>query len=65
MMQDRVGEVVQSRSGTVLVPGVGQVVVPAIIAASGDEVANRFIEFFLVICMGFSLRRRRNHPKLA
>lgn len=45
---DRAGELVQARTGPVLIPGVGQVVVPAVIAASGDDIGNRFIEFFVV-----------------
>lgn len=54
---DRVGELVQARSGTVLIPGVGQVVVPAVIAASGEDVANRFIEFFVVAIRNANTRR--------
>ena len=55
--RDRAGEVVQPRSGMVMIPGVGQVVVPAVIAASGDDIANRFVEFFVVAIRNANTRR--------
>lgn len=55
--ENRAGELVQARSGTVLIPGIGQVVVPAVIAASGDDIANRFIEFFVVAIRNANTRR--------
>lgn len=54
---EREGGLVQARSGTVLVPGVGQVVVPAVIAGSGDDIANRFVEFFVVAIRNVNTRR--------
>src|SRR3954452_57035 len=41
----------------VTVPGVGEVPVPAVVAASGPELANRFIEFFLVAIRNPNTRR--------
>jgi len=54
---EREGELVHPRSGTVLIPGVGRVVVPAVVAASGEDVANRFIEFFVVAIRNVNTRR--------
>src|SRR4051794_35343185 len=42
---------------TVTIPGVGEVPVPAVVAASGPEVANRFLEFFLVAIRNPNTRR--------
>lgn len=53
----RAGELVQTRPTTAMIPGVGQVVVPAVIAASGDDIANRFIEFFVVAIRNANTRR--------
>src|SRR3954452_16361236 len=41
----------------VTVPGVGEVPVPAVVAASGPELANRFLEFFLVAVRNPNTRR--------
>src|SRR3954452_13335245 len=41
----------------VTVPGVGEVPVPAVVAASGPELANRFLEFFLVAIRNPNTRR--------
>src|SRR4051794_154086 len=42
---------------TVAIPGVGEVPVPAVVAASGPELANRFLEFFLVAVRNPNTRR--------
>src|SRR3954452_2131939 len=42
------GSVVRIGRSAVTIPGVGEVPVPAVVAASGPELANRFLEFFLV-----------------
>src|SRR3954467_14061517 len=49
--------VVRIERAVVTVPGVGEVPVPAVVAASGPEVANRFLEFFLVAIRNPNTRR--------
>jgi site-specific recombinase XerD len=55
--EKRAGGLVKAGSGTVMAPGVGQVVVPIVIAASGEDIANRFIEFFVVAIRNVNTRR--------
>src|SRR3954466_3506375 len=51
------GGVPRIERAAVAVPGVGEVPVPAVVAASGPEVANRFLEFFLVAIRNPNTRR--------
>src|SRR3954469_9270920 len=51
------GQLIRIERATVTVPGVGEVPVPAVVAASGPEVANRFLEFFLVAIRNPNTRR--------
>src|SRR3954451_22906559 len=51
------GGVVRIGQSAVAVPGVGEVPVPAVVAASGPEVATRFLEFFLVAIRNPNTRR--------
>src|SRR3954467_2832492 len=49
--------VVRIERSAVAVPGVGEVPVPAVVGASGPELANRFLEFFLVAIRNPNTRR--------
>src|SRR5690349_2696938 len=51
------GGVTRIERAAVAVPGVGEVPVPAVVAASGPEVATRFLEFFLVAIRNPNTRR--------
>ena len=51
------GGVVRIGRSAVAIPGVGEVPVPAVVAASGPELANRFLEFFLVAIRNPNTRR--------
>src|SRR5918911_2459759 len=51
------GSVTGIERAAVAVPGVGEVPVPAVVAASGSELANRFLEFFLVAVRNPNTRR--------
>src|SRR5689334_20042488 len=50
-------QLVRIEPTAVAVPGVGEVPVPAVVAASGPDVANRFLEFFLVAVRNPNTRR--------
>src|SRR4051794_10202315 len=51
------GDLVRIERSAVTIPGVGEVPVPAVVAASGPELANRFLEFFLVAIRNPNTRR--------
>src|SRR3954453_1053391 len=51
------GSVVRIGRSAVTIPGVGEVPVPAVVAASGPELATRFLEFFLVAIRNPNTRR--------
>src|SRR3954464_302021 len=51
------GQLIRIEPTAVAVPGVGEVPVPAVVAASGPEVATRFLEFFLVAIRNPNTRR--------
>ncbi len=51
------GGVVRIGRSAVAIPGVGEMSVPAVVAASGPEFANRFLEFFLVAIRNPNTRR--------
>src|SRR3954469_16457025 len=51
------GQLIRIERATVTIPGVGEVPVPAVVAASGPEVATRFLEFFLVAIRNPNTRR--------
>src|SRR3954470_13477605 len=51
------GNLVRIERPAVAVPGVGEVPMPAVVAASGPELANRFVEFFLVAIRNPNTRR--------
>ena len=51
------GGVIRIERSAVAVPGVGEVPVPAVVAASGPELATRFLEFFLVAIRDPNTRR--------
>src|SRR3954468_24171072 len=51
------GSVTRIERAAVTIPGVREVSVPAVIAASGADVANRFLEFFLVAIRNPNTRR--------
>src|SRR5690349_211892 len=51
------GGVTRIEPTAVAIPGVGEVPVPAVVAASGPEVATRFLEFFLVAVRNPNTRR--------
>src|SRR3954454_22252031 len=51
------GQLIRIEPTAVAIPGVGEVPVPAVVAASGPEVATRFLEFFLVAIRNPNPRR--------
>src|SRR4051794_40115495 len=51
------GGVTRMERSAVAVPGVGEVPVPTVVAASGPELASRFLEFFLVAIRNPNTRR--------